>query len=155
MILEVEATLKLARYLVFAGRRQDASDQLLAAHALAANLSKTNKLALHVDVTQLYAHMGHHRRAAYFLRETALLHSKAFHHATAHQLLRLACAHFHLPLQLQPPLPLASALLADTDRSHVRGRQAPSGWPALQRQLLKGLIEVARNANGTLPAFLL
>jgi hypothetical protein len=107
----------------------------------------------------MYKTMGFYRKAAFFLRETAALHSKHSNFSMGHRLLQLACPFVAASSSLfQPFIWYQAVRICRYYHIYLEGSAKPTlrvvpnsapGWPALQKFLLKDLIAISKNANGS------
>jgi hypothetical protein len=127
LVLEVEGTLKLARFYV-----QESSDFNLESNTMlmrvycddADSFSIQDKIQLSNAIAQIYKHMGYERKFAYFIRECAQLCENILLHDKASSLLRAIAPYYHLPL---PDIKLVAGLVSGAERDSRKSvKDAPS-----------------------------
>jgi hypothetical protein len=131
VLLELEASLKLARCHAVAKRKTMAVELLMHAHSLSADCSTQERILVCMAIARLCQKFGLMRKFSFFLREAAGLHYKLFSTSAAHSLFLMAAPYYQL--QLAPP-----------------GADIPQfgeGWHFIQRNVLHSLISTSKALN--------
>eukprot|EP00897_Mesotaenium_endlicherianum_P008114 jgi/Mesen1/7330/ME000376S06481 len=134
VIFEVEAVLKLARFLTRRGVTRDVVELLGSATELSKQLpTQSDRLVLYMDVARLYSQIGYDRKAAFFARQVAQLYQQQDSQYAAIS-----------ALQGQGGQPLGGAAAQQQREGH---------WDTLQMDILGDMLAVAVRAGDPLAAW--
>mmetsp|Transcript_8846 Transcript_8846/g.27406 ORF Transcript_8846/g.27406 Transcript_8846/m.27406 type:complete len:1069 (+) Transcript_8846:178-3384(+) len=133
LALELEASVKLARFYISIDEKTKASEVLMNTIDMGSALSMQLKIQLVTSVAVIYRSIGFHRKFAFFLREAALLYNKIYNlHAALHLLLNCADVYGLEAVHRDDALTEPSSLCC------------LSGWTFIQRVVLTDLIATSK-----------
>ncbi|XP_042059959.1 trafficking protein particle complex II-specific subunit 120 homolog [Salvia splendens] len=157
---ELEATLKLARFLC---RRELANDvvELLTATADGATslIDASDKLVVYVEIARLFGELGYHRKAAFFSRQVAQLYlqqDKKFAAISAMQVLAMTTKAYRVQSRASiGPSNDAGQTHADGGKVHHHSIVSlfESQWSTLQMVVLREILLSAVRAGDPLAAW--
>lgn len=160
---ELEATLKLARYLCRRELAKEVAELLTAAADGAKSLiDASDRLILYVEIARLYGTLGYHRKAAFFSRQVAQLYlqqENSLAAISAMQVLALTTKAYRVQSRASIP---KHAISNDTGPSIADGGKMhhhlvvslfESQWSTLQMVVLKEILLSAVRAGDPLAAW--
>ncbi|CAI5488815.1 unnamed protein product [Closterium sp. Naga37s-1] len=129
MIFELEALIKVARFICRKEMARDVVDLLAQAVETGRGLQNpSDLLVLYIEVARIFQQLGYERKAAFFTRQVAKLYEQQesrFAAVSALQVLALASTSYKVQSLALSPVP--SPALADTPRGTAPGSAAAGG----------------------------
>lgn len=156
---ELEATLKLARFLC---RRELAKDvvELLTATADGASslIDASDKLVVYVEIARLFGELGYHRKAAFFSRQVAQLYLQQDNKLaaiSAMQVLAMTTKAYRVQSRASIEPSIDGQALADGVKGHHHSIVSlfESQWSTLQMVVLREILLSAVRAGDPLAAW--
>lgn len=161
---ELEAALKLARFLCRRGLVKEVVDLLMSAADGAKSLIDANdRLILYVEIARLFGSLGYQRKAAFFSRQVSQLYlqqDNACAAISAMKVLSLTSKAYHVQSRGANPVRDVSAL--DSGYSHTEGAKVhpqsiislfESQWSTLQMVVLREILMSSVRAGDPLAAW--
>lgn len=159
---ELEATLKLARFLCRRELAKDVVDLLTnAADGAKSLIDATDRLVLYVEIARLYASLGYERKAAFFSRQVAQLYlqqENRYAAISALQVLAISTKAYRVQSKAsiaRDSLPENGLIVVDGGKMHPNSAVSlfESQWSTLQMVVLREILQAAVRAGDPLAAW--
>ncbi|KAI5082954.1 hypothetical protein GOP47_0002697 [Adiantum capillus-veneris] len=157
---ELEATLKLSRFLCRKELAKEVSDLLMSAVEGAKNMvDASDRLILYVEVARIFGSLGYERKAAFFSRQVAQLYlqqESPWSASSALQVLTLGAKTYNVQSKssrLEKDESSKEAQQTDDESKDILSSDADGMWSTLQMNVLNDMLSAAMRAGDPFAAW--